>query len=104
MRRKTDITISDFYCTKCGQKGISIPRKNNKRREAGHLKSLYCTHCKTVHNAVEIRPYGQYNIEDFYIEFENHNFDENGKRIVPFKQFLAEYAQRKENNNNEIQT
>lgn len=94
------ITISDFYCTKCGRKGISIPRKNNKRREAGHLKNLYCPFCKDIHNAAEVRPYGQYNLEDFKIEFNNHNFDENGKRKLPFRQFITEYKDkiRKENN------
>ena len=100
--KNIDITISDFYCTHCGKKGISIPRKNNQRREAGHLKNLYCPYCREVHNAVEIRPYGKYTLQDFYIEFNNHNFDEKGKRIVPCNQFLGNYKNnRKDNVDNE---
>ena len=31
---------SEFYCCKCGTKGIPIARKKGKAREAGHLKKL----------------------------------------------------------------
>ena len=56
-----------------------------------------------MHNAVEIRPYGKYTLQDFYIEFNNHNFDEKGKRIVPCNQFLGNYKNnRKDNVDNEV--
>ena len=29
-------TTSDFYCLKCGKKGIPIARKIGSQREAGH--------------------------------------------------------------------
>ena len=58
------ISISEMYCTECEKKGIDIPRKVGKEREAGHLKSLYCINCKKVTNHAEVRPFGKYNKED----------------------------------------
>ncbi len=40
-----NMTVSDFYCTKCGRKGIPIARKQGQQREPGHLKKLYCLAC-----------------------------------------------------------
>ena len=89
MAKSKEITISDFYCVHCGKKGIDIPRKIGKQREAGHLKKLYCIHCKETWNAAEVRGFGEYTKEDFDMEFHYHNFDEEGNRIMPYKQFLA---------------
>ena len=40
MARKTkdvrNITLSDFYCTKCGMKGIPVFRTIGQEREPGH--------------------------------------------------------------------
>lgn len=87
--------ISNFYCTQCGHKGIPIVRKNNKIREPGHLKKLYCMHCNKENNHVECKEFSKYTYEDFLIEFNGNNFTENGERRLPWKQFLAKV--RKEN-------
>lgn len=92
MGRHTPVTISDFYCTQCGQKGIMIPRKVCTQREAGHLKKMYCLHCKKENNFVEIRPFGmEYQYEDFLLEFENGNFGEDGLRKEEWKQFKRRF-------------
>ena len=84
MGRKTqyrrEFTISDFYCTECGNKGFSCGRKISKQREPGHLKKLYCMYCKKETNHAEIRPYGSYNVEDFMEEFNLGRFVD-GKKI-----------------------
>ena len=46
MPKNKEITTSEFYCTKCGKKGIPIARKLGSQREAGHLKRLYCPFCR----------------------------------------------------------
>ena len=79
-RRTIGFTLSEFYCTECGNKGINIVRKNGQQREAGHLKNLYCIHCKKETNHVEIRPFGDYNYEDFKLEYELGRFVD-GNRI-----------------------
>ena len=78
-KNKASIT-SEFYCTECGNKGIPIARKISQHKEPGHLKNLYCLHCRKETNHVEIRPYGSYNYEDFLEEYSLGRFFE-GNRI-----------------------
>ena len=55
--RGRHFTISTFKCTECGKEGIPISRKQNNQRESGHLKKIYCVHCKKETNHVEIREF-----------------------------------------------
>lgn len=96
MRHTKDIrlqNLSDFYCTKCGNRSYPIWRKSGKAKEPGHLKKMYCLYCKAEENMVEIKQKGGYTLEDFLIEFKNGNF-ENGERKLPYKQFLLEMRKR----------
>ena len=78
MSRNT--TISDFYCTECGRKGIPIPRQNGKHWEPGHLKTLYCLACGKETNHAEVRSIGSaYTKDDFMMEFALGRFV-NGKK------------------------
>ena len=91
----TNLKISEMYCTCCGKKGIAIPRKNGNFRESGHLKKLYCIHCKMEKNHVEIRPfYSDYNYEDFKLEMKYNNFDKDGNRKKPYRIFRGELKQK----------
>lgn len=98
-RRTKDVRslmLSNFYCTRCGCKSIPVFRQAGKEREPGHLKKMFCLNCQTETNMAEIRPYGLYNLEDFWIEYEYHNFDHNGNRIEPWKQFVAKIKQQED--------
>lgn len=75
--RGCNFSISDFYCTKCGNKGVPIPRRDSRVREKGHLKRLYCIYCKDVVNHVEIRAFDNYTYEDFKQDFEEGKFKED---------------------------
>ena len=79
-------TESSFYCTRCEEKGIDIPRKSGRYRGAGHLKKLYWIHCGKTWNHVEIRSmYSDYNYEDFKTELKYNNFDEKiEKNLIEF--------------------
>lgn len=90
-----EITFSDFYCTKCGQKAMTLPRKRGKGKEAGHLKKLYCPHCQdTQHNCVEIKELSQhYDLDTFKLEFKNGNFDEEGNRKEDWQVFVKHCKQ-----------
>jgi hypothetical protein len=86
MPKNKNFTISEMYCTECGNKGIDIPRRAGQQREAGHLKRIYCLKCGET-NHVEVRPFGKYRYEDFLLEFKGKNFDSEGNRIYPYKIF-----------------
>ena len=83
MTRK-NATASEFYCTKCGKKGIPIWRKSGREREAGHLKKIWCLHCNKQTNHVECKPFTKYSYEDFLLEFECNNFTEDGQRKMKY--------------------
>lgn len=83
---KNIIIDEEFYCTQCGSRGIPIPRRKGAEREAGHLKKLFCLNCGKETNHTECKPFSKYNYDDFKIEFEYHNFDENGNRIRTYNQ------------------
>ena len=76
--------LSEFYCTKCGNKGIPIARIKGREREAGHLKKIFCLKCQQEWNHVECKPYSHYDHEDFLVELQYNNFDNEGKRKIPY--------------------
>lgn len=84
-----NLTLSDFYCTKCGMKGIPVFRTVGQEREPGHLKKLFCINCQKETNAAEVRSNSKYSLDDFWIEYEYGNFDQEGNRKEPWKQFIA---------------
>ena len=57
IRRGRHFTVNAFKCTVCGKEGIPISRKQSNQRESGHLKKIYCIHCKKETNHVEIREF-----------------------------------------------
>ncbi len=87
------IMLSDFYCTKCGNKGVPIFRTVGQEREPGHLKKLFCLNCQEETNMVEVRQIGKYNLDDFWIEYEYNNFTKDGTRKEPWKQFVSKVRQ-----------
>lgn len=81
---RNNIVMSEFYCTRCGQKGLPVWRRKGSEREAGHLKKLFCLNCQDTVNHVECKPFTKYEYKDFVTEFEYGNFSEEGKRIRPY--------------------
>ncbi len=74
----------DFYCMKCGRKGIPLPRKRGLQHEKFHRKKLYCLSCKEEVNHVECRTYAEK--EKFLEDFSNGVFTEEAKASVEFIQ------------------
>lgn len=88
MAKNKKMVTSEFYCTRCGKKGIPIARANGSQREAGHLKRLFCLNCQEEINHAEIRPFGNYRLEDFELEFELGRFMPDGTKI-PVKDLMG---------------
>ena len=78
------LSSSDFYCTECGNRCIPITRRRGAEREAGHLKRIFCLHCKEEWNHVECKPFSHYDYNDFLTEFNYNNFDEEGNRKISY--------------------
>lgn len=81
MTKTYNASPSRFFCTECGKEGLPIQRKMGQRREAGHLKRLYCLNCKKEINHMEIRDIDDYGIEQFEQEYQLGRFV-NGNRIA----------------------
>ena len=75
-RKKGQMELHNFYCTKCGKGGIPVLRPQGKKREALHLKKLYCIHCEQDTNHVEIAPNELYEASDFEKDFTLGKFKE----------------------------
>ena len=80
MAKNYNISSSRFFCTQCGREGFTIQRKKGQLREPGHLKKLYCLHCKKENNHAEIRDIGGYTYEDFEKEFTLGRFKPDGTK------------------------
>lgn len=73
--------ISSFYCTKCASK-IELPRKSSKKREKGHLKKIYCIHCKEDINHYEVRDNDMdFDLEEFKTKIQEGFYNESYKKI-----------------------
>lgn len=81
---RQSVVLSEFYCTKCGNKGIPIMRRRGAEREAGHLKRIFCLKCQQEWNHAECKPYSHYDYNDFLLEFKHSNFDNEGNRKMPY--------------------
>lgn len=68
------VEFSQFYCINCGKYVLDLPRKSYKLHKTGHLKKLYCPHCKMEVNCYECRT--EYDVFDFKERFENREFSE----------------------------
>ena len=62
----------EFYCTACGNRGIPISRNSASQRGKGHLKKLYCIHCRREVNHYEC--YTEQDVKKFKMKFERGDF------------------------------
>ena len=75
---------SEFYCCKCGTKGIPIASKKGKAREAGNLKKLYCLKCGKETNHAECKEFTHYSKADFDFGGEDGKFHESQNCILDY--------------------
>ena len=72
----------DFYCLKCGKRGIPLPREKGRNHEKFHRKRLYCLNCKEEVNHIECRTYNE--IEQFKEDFKNGVYVNEAEESVSF--------------------
>ena len=72
----------NFYCLRCGNKGIPIMRKEGHQHAKQHRKKLYCIHCKEEVNHMECKTYAD--VIEFKENFENGVYKDEAEASVCF--------------------
>lgn len=61
-----------FFCMKCGNEGIPLPRKKGRKHSKFHRKKMYCPHCRKIINHIECR--NEIEVEKFKEDFNSGEF------------------------------
>ena len=72
----------DFYCLKCGKKGLNVYRRQGFQHGKYHRKKLYCIHCKEEVNHMECRT--QEEIDEFKTAFERGEFIDEAEESISY--------------------
>ena len=76
--RKTE--MHDFFCLKCGNKGIPIGRKQGFQHGKYHRKKLYCPTCRQEVNHIECKTMDD--VEEFKFNFENGVYKDEAEASI----------------------
>ena len=75
-------TEHNFYCIKCGNKGIPLMRRQSLQHEKMHRKKLYCLYCKEEVNHIECKTYEE--VETFKLNFKNGVYINEAEESVSY--------------------
>ena len=81
-KRKQRVELHDFYCLKCGNKGIGVFRNVGFQRERFHRKRLYCPFCKEEVNHIECKTYEE--VQIFKDASERGEFKDEAEESVSY--------------------
>ena len=81
-KRKQRVELHDFYCLKCGNKGIGVFRNVGFQRERFHRKRLYCPFCKEEVNHIECKTYEE--VQIVKDAFEREEFKEEAEESLSY--------------------
>lgn len=84
------VSESRMFCTQCGKEVPSVWRIAGRGRKAGHLKKLWCFNCRKENNCVECIEFSHYDIQNFFEEFNDGNFNTDGTRKLEYKKFVQQ--------------
>ena len=72
----------NFYCINCGNKGISLMRKQGFKHERMHRKKLYCLFCKKEVNHIECKTFDE--VQEFRENFENGVYKNEAEESISY--------------------
>ena len=72
----------DFYCIKCGHKGIPLSRKQGHQHERFHRKKLFCIYCQQEVNHIECK--NDEDVAEFKRNFENGVYKDEAEGSVSY--------------------
>ena len=74
--------VHDFYCLKCGKKGIPLSRKHGFQHERFHRKKLYCIFCGEEVNHIECK--SAEDVEIFKENFEKGVYQDEAEESISY--------------------
>ena len=72
----------DFYCIKCGHKGIPLSRKQGHQHGRFHRKKLFCIYCQQDVNHIECK--NDEDVAEFKRNFENGVYKDEAEESVSY--------------------
>lgn len=72
----------DFYCIKCGHKGIPLSRKQGHQHGRFHRKKLFCLYCQQEVNHIECK--NDEDVAEFKRNFENGVYKDEAEESVSY--------------------
>ena len=72
----------DFYCIKCGHKGIPLSRKQGHQHGTFHRKKLFCIYCQQEVNHIECK--NDEDVAEFKRNFENGVYKDEAEESVSY--------------------
>ena len=72
----------DFYCIKCGHKGIPLSRKQGHQHERFQRKKLFCIYCQQEVNHIECK--NDEDVAEFKRNFENGVYKDEAEESVSY--------------------
>ena len=82
MGRNSVSDLHDFYCLKCGRKGIPLARRRSLQHEQFHRKKLYCIYCQTEVNHIECR--NEFEVMKFKQNFEKGVYKDEADASISY--------------------
>lgn len=77
-----NMELHDFYCMKCGNKGIGIMRNRGFQHGKHHRKKLYCVFCREEVNHIECKTYDD--VEQFKESFARGEFKNEAEESISY--------------------
>lgn len=75
-----NIEFHSFMCINCGKRAYTLPRPKGHKYKQGHLKKLYCPHCKQEFNCVEC--FDDKDVIKFRENFEKGEYNEEKENSI----------------------
>ena len=75
-------TEHQFYCIKCGKRGIPLARKCGAQREKYHRKKLFCLTCQQEVNHIECK--NLEDVEKFKEDFKNGVYKDEAEESISY--------------------
>lgn len=72
----------DFYCLKCGNKGMPCRRKTGHQYKKFHRKKLYCIYCREEVNHIECK--NELEVREFKANFERGVYKNEAQESISY--------------------